>query len=133
VETLVPVLPNIQDVYRFKLKGAVIEPARVTSELNSIKVVPNPYVVSSLYEPEFGELRYEPIRQIQFINLPQQCTIYVFTIAGDRVKTIEHNAAHGTETWDLRADGGREIASGVYLYVVKTKETQYKSTFAVIK
>lgn len=133
VETVVPVAPNIQDAYRFEIKGAVIEPVRAKSELNKIRVVPNPYLVSSLYEPEFGELRREPIRQIQFINLPQRCTIYIFTIAGDRVKTIEHDAPHGTESWDLRADGGREIASGVYLYVVKTKEAQYKSTFAVIK
>ncbi|MCI0494639.1 hypothetical protein L0Z72_06495 [candidate division KSB1 bacterium] len=133
VETIVPVAPNIRDAYRFKIKGAVIEPIRAQSELDKIRVVPNPYLVSSLYEPEFGELRREPIRQIQFINLPQQCTIYVFTIAGDRVKAIEHNAAHGTESWDLRAEGGREITSGIYLYVVKTKEAQYKNTFAVIK
>jgi hypothetical protein len=90
-------------------------------------------LVSSLYEPEFGELRREPIRQIQFINLPQQCTIYIFTIAGDRIKTIDHNSTNGSESWDLRANGGREIASGVYLYIVKSKEAQFKSTFAVIK
>ncbi|MDZ7331544.1 MAG: hypothetical protein ONB31_06170 [candidate division KSB1 bacterium] len=133
VETVVPVMPTIRDAYRFKIKGSTLDPSRVQSELNQIRVVPNPYLVSSLYEPEFGELRREPIRQIQFINLPPQCTIYIFTIAGDRVKTIEHNAAHGTETWDLRSDGGREIASGVYLYIVKTDKAQFKSTFAVIK
>jgi len=133
VTTVIPVMPNIRDAYRFKIKGAAVEPVRAQTELNKIKVVPNPYLVSSLYEPEFGELRREPIRQIQFVNLPQQCTIYIFTIAGDRVKTIEHNATHGTETWDLRADGGREIASGIYLYIVKTREAQYKGTFAVIK
>lgn len=133
VETLVPVAPNIRDVWRFKLKGASVETARVQSDINQIKVVPNPYLVSALYEPEFGELRREPIRQLQFINLPPACTIYIFTVAGDRVKTIEHHAAHGTETWDLRADGGREIASGIYLYIVKTKDAQYKNTFAVIK
>jgi hypothetical protein len=133
VETLVPVLPTIRDAYRFKLKGSTVESARVQSEINQIKVVPNPYLVSALYELEFGELRREPIRQIQFINLPPACTIHIVTVAGDRVKTIEHSAAHGTETWDLRADGGREIASGIYLYVVKTKDAQYKNTFAIIK
>ena len=133
VETVVPVLPNVKDAYRFKIKGALVDKTRIKADIANIKVVPNPYLVSSLYEPEFGELRREPIRQIQFINLPQQCTIYIFTIAGDRIKTIDHNSTNGSESWDLRADGGREIASGVYLYVVKSKEAQFKSTFAVIK
>jgi hypothetical protein len=133
LQTIVPIAPTIQDAYRFSIKGAEIRTAAVKNELDRIRVVPNPYLVSSLYEPEYGELRREPVRQIQFINLPQQCTIHVFTVAGDRVKTIEHNAANGSEAWDLRAEGGREIVSGVYLYIVKTKEAQYKSTFAVIK
>ncbi len=133
LDTVVPVAPNILDAYQFKIKGAVVRIVQLQDELNRIRVVPNPYLVASLYEPEFGELRREPLRQIQFINLPQECTIYIFTIAGDLVKTIEHNAPLGTEKWDLRAAGGREIASGVYLYVVKTVDAQYKNTFAVIK
>lgn len=101
--------------------------------MNKIKVVPNPYVVSSLFEPEFGELRREPLRQLQFINLPNQCTIYIFTIDGDLIKTINHNSNFGTATWDLRTDGGREISTGIYLYVVKTDEGEYLNRFAVIK
>jgi hypothetical protein len=133
LETVIPVAPNLLDAYQFKIKGAVVRKLQLQDQLNLIRVVPNPYLVASLYEPEFGELRREPLRQIQFINLPQECTIYIFTIAGDLVKTIKHNAPMGTEKWDLRAEGGREIASGVYLYVVKTVDAQYKNTFAVIK
>ncbi len=133
LETVVPLAPNIVDAYQFKIKGAVVSKMQLQDQLSRIRVVPNPYLVASLYEPEFGELRREPLRQIQFINLPQECTIYIFTIAGDLVKTIKHNAPLGTEKWDLRAEGGREIASGVYLYVVKTVDAQYKNTFAVIK
>ncbi|MCK7523086.1 MAG: hypothetical protein MZV64_38150 [Ignavibacteriales bacterium] len=83
VETIKPVQPNIKDSYSFKIKGAQVDPQRVASELNKIRVVPNPYLVSSLYEPEFGELRREPLRQIQFVNLPPECTIYIFTIDAD--------------------------------------------------
>jgi hypothetical protein len=133
IETVLPILPSLQDKYHFKVKGAEVTAARVQNQLDRIRVVPNPYMVASLYEPEYGELRKEPLRQIQFINLPQKCTIYIYTVAGDRVKTIEHEAAHGNETWDLRAEGGREIAPGIYLYIVKTDDAQYKNTFAVIK
>jgi hypothetical protein len=49
------------------------------------------------------------------------------------VQTIEHNGDNGTETWDLRAAGGREIAPGVYIYLVKTDTAEKLGRFAVIK
>ena len=133
VETIQPVLPNIMDKYKFTIKGSIINTAKQTSEMNKIRVVPNPYIVSSLFEPELGVLRLEPLRQIQFINLPAVCTIYIFTVAADRVKTLYHNSQGGTETWDLRTEGNREVAPGVYIYVVKTGQTQYMERFAIIK
>ena len=116
-----------------KIAGSKIDYQQVANELNKIRVVPNPYVVSSLWEPEFGELRREPLRQIQFVNLPPECTIYIFTIDADLIKTIEHNATNGTESWDLRTEGGRELAAGMYIYVVKTKDSEFKERFAIIK
>ncbi|MFZ1281345.1 MAG: hypothetical protein WAR59_10940 [Ignavibacteriaceae bacterium] len=133
VETVKPVMPGINDSYSFKIEGAKVDYQQVKSELSKIKVVPNPYIVSSLWEPEFGELRKEPLRQIQFINLPPECTIYIFTIDADLIKTIDHNATNGTEVWDLRTEGGRELAAGMYIYVVKTKDSEYKERFAIIK
>jgi hypothetical protein len=133
VEVQKPVEPNILDKYEFKIKGSSISRTEIKKSLSKIKVVPNPYIVSSLYEPEFGELRKEPLRQIQFINLPAECTIHIFTIDADRVKTIYHNSTNGTEVWDLRTESGRVIAPGVYIYVVKTKTDQYMERFAVIK
>lgn len=133
IETIKPIPPNIKDSYSFKIKGAQINQQQVTSELNKIRVVPNPYIVSSLYEPEFGELRREPLRQIQFVNLPPECTIYIFTVDADLIKTISHSAANGTEVWDLRTEGGRELAAGMYIYVVKTIDSEFKERFAIIK
>ena len=133
IETIKPVAPNIKDSYSFNIAGSKVDYQRVTNELNKIRVVPNPYMVSSLYEPEFGELRREPLRQIQFVNLPPECTIYIFTIDADLIKTLEHNATNGTEVWDLRTEGGRELAAGMYIYVVKTKDSEYKERFAIIK
>ncbi len=133
VKTLAPVLPDIRDKYSFKIKDAVTLPSVVAEKINSIKVVPNPYLVSSLYEREYGELRREPLRQLQFINLPPECTIYIFSVSADLVKTLHHNSSNGTEVWDLRTESGREIAAGVYIYVVKSAGSEFKDRFAVIK
>lgn len=133
IETIKPVQPGIRDTYSFGIEGATIDKEIVVNDLAKIRVVPNPYIVSSLWEPEFGELRQEPLRQIQFINLPTECTIYIFTIDADIVKTIYHSSTNGTESWDLRTEGGREIAPGIYIYVVKTKDSEFKERFAIIK
>ncbi|WP_337873323.1 hypothetical protein [Ignavibacterium sp.] len=133
VEVIKPIEPNVKDLYSFKIRGSSVRTEVIRENINRIRVVPNPYVASSLYEPEFGELRREPLRQIQFVNLPPECTIYIFTVDADLVKTIHHNSNNGTETWDLRAEGGREIAPGVYIYVVKSGDIEYKERFAIIK
>jgi hypothetical protein len=133
IETQMPKLPNILDVYEFSIQPSSINQTFITQNMSRIRVVPNPYVVASLFEPEFGELRKEPLRQLQFINLPSECTIYIFTVAGDLIKTISHQSNIGTAYWDLRAEGGREITTGIYIYVVKSKESEHLSRFAVIK
>lgn len=133
LETVKPLQPDIRDAYSFKVEGSKINRTEISQDMSKIRVVPNPYVVSSLWEPEFGELRREPLRQIQFINLPPECTIYIFTVDADLIKTIYHNSTNGTEVWDLRAEGGREIAAGVYIYLVKTQDIEHLERFAVIK
>ncbi len=133
VTTILPKPIKLNDAYNFNLTPAKFDKQIVQQNISDIKVVPNPYIVSSIFEPEFGELRREPLRQIQFINLPGECTIHIFTVDADLVKTIYHNSNSGTAIWDLRSEGGREIAPGIYMYLIKTGNTEYLSRFAVIK
>jgi hypothetical protein len=121
------------DSFEFTTSAAGATRTLSDVDLEKVKVVPNPYFVSSQYEQEFGLLRREPIRQLRFNNLPSRCTIYIFNVAGDKVQTIEHASDNGTETWNMRAAGGREIAPGIYLYLVKTETAQKLARFAVIK
>jgi len=131
--TLPPIRPTIQDYYQFGIIDAKSNPDMLAEDMNEIRVVPNPYMAGSLWEAEGGSFVREPVRQIQFTNLPVDCEINIFTLSGDLIKTLEHDALHGTETWDLRAEGGREIVSGIYLYQVKSAGFEYLNRFAVIK
>ena len=132
-DTLASSKVTYNDKFTFATSAAGASLSLTNSDLDRVKVVPNPYMVSSLYEPEFGALRREPVRVLKFNNLPSRCTIYIFSVAGDKVQTIEHDSDNGTETWNLRASGGREIAPGVYLYLVKTDTAEKLGRFAVIK
>ncbi|MCX6137914.1 MAG: hypothetical protein NTV54_10515 [Ignavibacteriales bacterium] len=133
VDCIVSVEPSLLDRFRFSILAPTVDVQKASAEIGGIKVVPNPYVVSSLYEVEYGELRREPVRQIQFTHLPTDCAIYVFTLDANLVKTLHHNNQTGTEAWDLRAEGGREIAAGMYVFMVKSAAGEFLGRFAVIK
>jgi hypothetical protein len=105
------------------------------ASLDNIKVVPNPYIISATWErkrlgdPKLGE----PIRDIAFTNLPAVCTITIYTLDGNLVKTIEHVNGQGTEFWDLRSFSNQLIATGVYFYHVKSDAGDRVSKFAVVR
>lgn len=130
----VPIIPpGIQDYFSFGIMEGRIDEEVLADEMSNIRVVPNPYMAGSIWESERGSYVREPERKIQFTNLPGECVIRIFTLSGDLIKTLEHDASHGTETWDLRAEGGREIVSGIYLYQVKSRGHEFFNRFAVIK
>ena len=128
-----PLPITYKDRFQFATSTPAVNTDAVKSELQRVRVVPNPYLVTSSFEEEFGALRSEPLRVLRFINLPPTCTIHIFTLDGDLVKTIEHHDGTGVVSWDMRSTSGREIVTGVYLYLVKTENAEKLDRFAVIK
>ncbi|HEY2956575.1 MAG TPA: hypothetical protein VGK89_15150 [Candidatus Eisenbacteria bacterium] len=81
-------------------------------ELDRVKAVPNPYYAHSTYElDQFN-------RVVKFTHLPQQCTIRLFNLAGDLVRTIQKNDATSQAIWNLETDVGLPVGSGIYVYHV---------------
>ncbi|MFH1762216.1 MAG: hypothetical protein ABIA63_14045, partial [bacterium] len=98
------------------------------STVGQVAVVPNPYMGNEDYtsyqppweSPPAGRVWMEQDRKIQFINLPQNCTIKIFTVSGELVKMLEHNdPVRGYEEWNLVSQVGQAIASDMYLFAVK--------------
>ena len=112
--------------YQFTIVPFSIDTTQVN--LDSIKVVPNPYILHSKFE----NTPYD--RRLMFTHLPQECEIRIYNIAGEHVKTINHNNDLGYEYWDLRTKYGLEVAYGLYIYVVKIDNgTKAKGKFVIIK
>lgn len=103
--------------------------------VNDIKVVPNPYIISATWERKrLGDpLLGEPVRDLSFTNLPSECTIKIYTIDGDLVKTIEHTSGTGTAFWDIRSEYNQLIATGVYFYHVSSKYGEKIGKFAIVR
>ncbi|MDP1676513.1 MAG: hypothetical protein Q8L88_06565 [Bacteroidota bacterium] len=124
------------DYFEFKSHASHTDNTTAKNQLNKISVVPNPYVAAakwerrSLYQSGRGD------RKIDFINLPTECTISIFTESGALVKTIvkPFSATNGAISWDLISDDGMEAAYGLYLYHVKAPNVgEHIGKFAVIK
>jgi hypothetical protein len=100
-------------------------------------VVPDPYVAVNVLEPKQpAALTGRGERRIEFVNLPEHCTIQIFTVSGKLVKEIVHegSVSNGREAWDLVTKDGIEIAYGIYFYHVSAGEYGEKTgRFAVIK
>jgi hypothetical protein len=116
-----------------------------------IGVYPNPYYGNALWDGSS-----ERLRKIYFYNLPSECEITIYTLAGDIVKKIEHDQssngsdmrwfeqyasdkkqqfAGGEHAWDLISGNDQAIATGLYLFTVKNNKNGYIKTgkFLVVK
>jgi hypothetical protein len=97
-------------------------------KLENVRVVPNPYILHTRFE----STPYD--RRLMFTNLPEQCEIHLYNIAGEHINTIYHTNNLGYEYWDLRTKYGLEVAYGLYIFVVKTDDnTKAKGKFVIIK
>ena len=127
---------RIGDVYEFETKTAKIDRQQAKSDLDKIAVVPNPYVAAARWEPRRLYATGRGERRVFFIHLPQKCTIRIYTMSGEHVKTIEHQAEmiDGAEPWDLTTKDGLDIAPGVYIFHVNAPEIgEIIGKFALIK
>jgi hypothetical protein len=118
-----------------------------TVEQYGLKVIayPNPYRADGNYQEHGFEgrdytiynnytdslvaqelLNEDRTRSIHFINLPHKCTIRIYTIDGDLVREIEHDAAPGSpqsshERWDMITRNTQSVVSGIYYYSVESE------------
>ena len=128
-------------------------PPAAAGSLKPVSVYPNPYYARGVWDGP-GERN----RKIYFINLPARCEIRVYTLAGDIVADIRHDAATydgsdiswfqqfsgigvapefsgGEHAWDLISRFDQAVATGLYLFSVKNSDTGDIATgkFLVIK
>jgi len=129
VDPSVSVPPLESSIFANRMK----QPFRTTlwpteRSVSDIAVVPNPFYRSSGFELA-GESKI-----IQFVNLPSVCTIRIFTVRGDLVKTIKHNdLGSGVATWNQISDFGQYVKSGMYFYHVENARGDVQmGKFAII-
>ena len=126
-----------EDVYEFSSVGWISAKDKKESLLDNIFVVPDPYVsVNSLEFKLSAALSGRGERRVDFVNLPRQCTIRIYTVSGKILKVIEHISGqdNGREPWDLTSTDGLEVSYGVYFFHINAPGIGQKvGRFAIIK
>jgi len=118
-----------------------------------IGVYPNPYYARAIWDGPG-----ERTRKLYFYNLPARSRITIYTVAGDLVAELEHDAATytgneidwfqrygdqsqltrfggGEHAWNLISKYDQAIASGLYLFAVKDNSSGVvkRGKFVVVK
>jgi hypothetical protein len=77
--------------------------------METIRVVPNPYYGFSTYEASQLD------NLVKITNLPETCTICIFTSNGTMIRQIRKDNSMTYVEWDLKNTYNVPIASGVYI------------------
>ena len=105
--------------------------------MDSIQVVPNPYVATNAMEPAVSNPYLNQKRRIIFTHVPTRSIIKIYTVSGVLVDeiTVDNTADNGIVYWDLVSKEGLDIAAGVYIYHIKSLESGREKIgkFAIIK
>lgn len=90
------------------------------SALDLIRAVPNPYYAYSAYE------RSNLDNVVKITNLPQTCTISIYTVNGTLIRRITKDDSNTFLNWDLKNQRNVPIASGMYLIHVDVPDVGTK-------
>ncbi|MFC1569536.1 hypothetical protein ACFL4L_04820 [bacterium] len=100
---------------------------------NTMRVYPNPFKLDS----QIPNNRWK----MDFVNIPSQCTIRIYTLAGDLINKIEHDEPFGDHEWASthHADFGilvskgrmlnqnwQRVVPGIYIYHVESHVPGHK-------
>ncbi len=71
--------------------------------------------------------------EIVFGKIPNGCEIFIYTASGKMVRHLKETDFNGGVNWDLRNEAGREVGSGVYLYIARFGEQEKMGKFVILK
>jgi hypothetical protein len=104
-----------------RIAVTVTQPGQIVAaaaDLSRVHTVPDPYYVASIFDLSPSS------KEVQFVNLPAEATVRIYSLSGILVDIVNHNdpAGGGIASWDLRNRSNQFVASGVYLFHVSTPD-----------
>ena len=79
------------------------------------------------FNPSLGHIK------ITFKGLSTLAKIEIYNLAGQKIKTLIKENSHDYYDWNVKTDNGRNLASGVYFYVINTGGQTKTGKLMIIK
>lgn len=118
-------------MYEFSMEGLEVEKnneEKLVSDLDIIRVVPNPYYAYSSYENNALDNR------VRLTNLPEECTITIYDVSGIKIRQFTKASPETTLDWDLKNFAAVPISGGVYyVHVVTPKGEKVLKFFCTMR
>ncbi|HPP88046.1 MAG TPA: T9SS type A sorting domain-containing protein, partial [bacterium] len=92
-------------------------------------VYPNPWTpYTPTSDKNINDLEYG----VKFSGLPNNCKISIFTISGELVREL-NNGLNPSINWNLLNAKGKQIASGVYIYLIEGNGQKKSGKIAIVR
>ena len=110
----------------YDVVNQLVAPTR--NDLSQVHTVPDPYYVSSKFQST------SQAKIIEFVHLPADCIIRIYSLSGVLVRQLEHHSSMfgGSETWDVLNRNRQVVASGVYFYHIEAGDARRVGRFTVV-
>jgi len=98
------------------------------NDLSLVHTVPDPYYASSAFQST------SQAKVIEFVHLPADCIIRIYSVSGVLVTVLEHHSAMfgGSERWNVLNRNNQVVASGVYFYHIEAGDARRVGRFTVV-
>lgn len=113
---------NQYPIYKFTTNGINTEyknEDKLKTDLDEIRVVPNPYYSYSAYENNALDTR------VKITNLPEKCNITIYNASGVKIKQLTKDDPVTALEWDLKNFAGVPISGGIYYFHVVAPEGEH--------
>jgi len=112
--------PNYPLYYEFTTNAPIFGDPNIAKNVNAmdkIRVVPNPYYGFSTLDRSVSD------KFVTFRNLPLNCTIKIYTLNGDLIRTLVktntgNTSSSSTLEWNLQNLENTPVASGIYVALI---------------
>lgn len=69
-----------------------------------------------------------------FANIPPESKIIITTVNGEIIRELEEQNNNGGVEWDLRSFNGKELETGIYIFIIESKNhNPVKKKFSIIR
>jgi len=102
-------------------------PFKTAGLLSGVRVYPNPFM------PGSGGI-FDTWQGITFDNMPGYTEIRIYTLYGEEIAALFKYASEGTKKiWDARNRYGGAVASGIYIFEIKSEAETKRGKLCIIR